>query len=314
VYENEAEDPKPSGKPPYFFLIPVALGVVGFIGYQTVRMGTDTSVAVSPYAADTSLVQAAVTNGVITVHANRPSAPRSVKHVVRHVALNPKPKSAPSLAPKASDAPSAAASETPEPAASPTVSADSEVAQKPHPKAHRAKLREADDRIAVGTVPHIERPIAAHLVSNSQSATAPPDTDIPTVAHGAPAAQNAAPAPAPPTAKPVVVAQAPAPVQAQTQSGPVNAADRIVDARMSYAATPDYPDMARDQGIRGTSVVLVTVDPSGSIVHMSIASSSGNGALDRAALVAARSSQYIAPKVDGKPAIETYRVTYDFAP
>jgi protein TonB len=322
VFENETEDPKPNSKPPYLFLIPVVLGILGFIGYQTVRMGTDTSVERSPYAVDTSVAQAVVENGVITVHAStrRPSAPHGAPP--KRVAINANEhKNQPSPTPAHSSAPTVAPSTSPEPRASATTISESTVAEKPHRKAHRA-ADASSDGIANQPVPHIERPIAARLVSTTQAnenATAPPDTDVPLVAHHAPAsAATAAPvaaAPAP-TAKPVVVAQAPvqsAP-QAAEAAGPINAADRIVEAKMSYAAAPDYPDMARDEGVRGTSVVLVTVDGKGSIMHMSIASSSGNGSLDRAALAAARSSQYVAPRIDGKPAIETYRVTYDFAP
>jgi protein TonB len=320
VFENETEDPKPNSKPPYLFLIPVVLGILGFIGYQTVRMGTDTSVERSPYAIDTSVAQAVVQNGVITVHANRARAPHEAP--VKHVALSAsehKIDASPTPAPAPSSAPSVAVSATP--LAKPSVAriSDAAVAEKPHRRAHRSN----DYRIATEPVPHIERPIAARLASTgsqaNESATEPPDTDVPQIAHHVPVAPaTAAPvaaAPAP-TAKPVVVAQAPA-AQMQSQaaaSGPINAADRIVDARMSYAAAPDYPDIARDQGVRGTSVVLVTVDSKGDIMRMSIASSSGNGSLDRAALSAARNSQYVAPKIDGKPAIETYRVTYDFAP
>jgi protein TonB len=316
MYENESEDPKPNSKPPYLFLIPVALGIFGFIGYQTVRMGTETSVATSPYV-DTSLVQGqgqgVVENGVITVHASRPRAHHFPRANVKHVAMVKPHKVEASAAPQATDAPPAASaspSVAPEPTATAASTPEKTVAVKPHTKAHHAHKHASDDSIAVDPVPQIDRPIPARLASNaSQSndaATAPPITDAPMVEHHARAAQAAAPAA---TAKPVVVAQAPA-----AASGPINAADRIVDARMSYAAEPDYPDAARDQGLRGTSVVFVTVDAKGGIVRTTIASSSGNGLLDRAALSAARSSQYLAPKIDGKPAIETYRVTYDFAP
>ena len=310
MFENETpEDQKPNSKPPYLFLIPAALGIVGFIGYQTVHMGMGTSVERSPYAIDTSVAQAVVQNGVITVHARHAEARRPA---VQHVAMAMKhPKADASPTPAPSTEPSA----TPEPSASPAKTAAKTTVARTHPKAHRAQpSAPEDDRIASDPVPHLDRPISAHLASNvSQSgdaATAPPITDAPIVRHEAPV-QVAEATAAPATAKPVQVAQAPV---AQTVAAPVNASDRIVDAKMSYAAAPEYPDMARDQGVRGTSVVFVTVDGRGSIVHMSIASSSGNGSLDRAALTAARSSQYVAPKIDGKPATETYRVTYDFTP
>jgi protein TonB len=319
VFENETEDPKPNSKPPYLFLIPVVLGVLGFIGYQTVRMGTDTSVERSPYAVDTSVAQAVVQDGVITVHASAKHPSSAHGAPPKRVAMNANQhKSQASPTPAPTNAASAAPSTSPEPKFSAAPISEATVVEKPHHKPHRA-ADPSDNRIANQPVPHIERPIAARLVSNTQAnenATAPPDTDVPLVVHHASATSAPVAAAPAPTAKPVVVAQAPvqpAP-QAAAPAGPINAADRIVEAKMSYAAAPDYPDMARDEGVRGTSVVLVTVDGKGSIVHMSIASSSGNGLLDRAALNAARSSQYVAPKIDGKPAIETYRVTYDFAP
>ena len=318
MFENDieaSEDAKTNSKPPYLFLIPVALGIVGFIGFQTVHMGMGTSVERSSYT-DTSLVQATdVQNGVITVHAHRISASRPVQHVamnVKHAKHEASPTAAPSAPP--STGPSSTPTSTPEPKASPTKAAEKKTAAQPHAKAHRDRQDPSEgDQIAADPVPQIERPISAHLASSvapgsGEAATAPPVTDAPMVRHETAAVAQATAAPAPAaTAKPVEVAVA-------APAGPVNASDRIVDAKMSYAAAPEYPDIARDQGVRGTSVVFVTVDSHGSIVHMSIASSSGNVSLDRAALTAARSSQYLAPKVDGKPAMETYRVTYDFAP
>jgi protein TonB len=73
------------------------------------------------------------------------------------------------------------------------------------------------------------------------------------------------------------------------------------------------PDIDRERGEHGTSVVLVTIDPKGNVVSATVGTSSGYAGLDRAAMQAARSSQFVAPKINGHPATETYRVVYDFS-
>ncbi len=304
---EEARDERPKAKPPYIFLIPVLLGLIAFIGYQTVRMGSDARTDQSPYAIDTSVAQAVVDHGVITVH------PHARRPATVAVVAPKKPDASPSPAPSPSTEPSTA---PPTPKPQPSHAAKTqEVAHLAAPTRPHDTVS-AEQAIATQPVPHVTHAADTHnaaiitttinatappqqQAAASDSSTTPPITDAPVVVHHAP----------PATAKPVQIAAAPPPTPAT-----INASDRVVEARMIYAATPDYPDIARDQGARGTSVVFVTVDPAGSIVHMSIASSSGNPSLDRAALSAARSSRYVAPKVDGKPATETYRVTYDFSP
>lgn len=312
------ETPSPQGpaqksRPPYLFLIPAALGIVGFIGYQTVRMGTtDTHViSRSPFAIDTSVAQAVVSHGVITVHANRPPSrpqPQRVAEVKPTAEpASPKPAGSPSPVPS----PSTPGKGTPSPRPTPTKALSHAHAKKVAAKpAHVARhgTEASDDTIAQEPVsrfrPVSARPIASVNVSREQpsqttaDATTPPITDAPSVHREEPK-------------PPVQVAEAP---KVPDAGSTINAVDRVVEAKMVYAAAPDYPEIARDQGARGTSVVFVTVDPAGSIVHVSIASSSGNSVLDRSALSAARSSRYAPPKVDGRPALETYRVTYDFSP
>jgi protein TonB len=78
------------------------------------------------------------------------------------------------------------------------------------------------------------------------------------------------------------------------------------------AVQPDFPETERERGAHGTSVVLVTIDPKGNVVKAAVGSSSGYPGLDRAAMVAARESQFVAPRINGHPATETYRVVYDF--
>lgn len=55
---------------------------------------------------------------------------------------------------------------------------------------------------------------------------------------------------------------------------------------------PEYPDMARSAGIEGTAVVEALVDVDGSIAESRILKSSGNQALDQAAVTAARRARF----------------------
>jgi protein TonB len=299
---------RPKSKPPYLFLIPVVLGFVGFIAYQTVLVAMDTPVQRLPYVIDTSVAQAVVRDGVITVHPHHAPVPQRVAVATKKPKATALPSASPlpspSVAPSASTTTVATQPPAPEPTAIATGPTVATVVL-----SHPRKPRD-DDAISTQPVPHIRRRLVPRTVAyasgapNRQTATTPPITDVPSIRTNANAAARAA------TTKAAQVAQVPG----QTPSGPIDASDRVVDAKMSYAAAPEYPDLAREQGAHGTSVVYVTVDPNGSILHLLIASSSGNDALDRAALSAARNSRYVPPTVDGKPATETYRITYDFTP
>ena len=55
---------------------------------------------------------------------------------------------------------------------------------------------------------------------------------------------------------------------------------------------PDYPDLGRQEGARGSTLVLLNIDASGSVRSATIKKSSGNAALDNATLQAARASTY----------------------
>lgn len=86
------------------------------------------------------------------------------------------------------------------------------------------------------------------------------------------------------------------------------------DATAVQAATPDYPESAREQGLGEVQVtVVVTIAPSGSLVNASIGQGSGNMAIDQAALAAARQSTYAPKIVDCQPVQGQYyfKVTFD---
>jgi TonB family protein len=57
-------------------------------------------------------------------------------------------------------------------------------------------------------------------------------------------------------------------------------------------ALPQYPDSALDAGVEGTPRVQVDINPDGSVRSVTLVQSSGNAAIDQAAIQAARSSSF----------------------
>ncbi|HXM18667.1 MAG TPA: TonB family protein [Candidatus Tumulicola sp.] len=110
------------------------------------------------------------------------------------------------------------------------------------------------------------------------------------------------------TVTPPVATPAPTP----TPATEVYAPQVVVDARFVRQVQPEYPDLAREQNLSGTAIVLVTVGPKGNVLSTRVEKSAG-GILDGAALAAARQSTFQPPKIDGKPATETYRIVYTFS-
>jgi TonB family protein len=107
---------------------------------------------------------------------------------------------------------------------------------------------------------------------------------------------------------PPVATPAPTP----TTATEVYAPQVVVDARFVRQVQPEYPDLAREQNLSGTAIVLVTVGPKGNVLSTRVEKSAG-GILDGAALAAARQSTFQPPRIDGKPATETYRIVYTFS-
>jgi periplasmic protein TonB len=86
----------------------------------------------------------------------------------------------------------------------------------------------------------------------------------------------------------------------------------IKDATFLNKVEPAYPDFCRESGIQGVVVVLVTLGPDGRVLDVRVEQPSTCGAMDQAALAAARRSTYTAPLVDGRPVTQTYRIVYTF--
>jgi TonB family protein len=110
-----------------------------------------------------------------------------------------------------------------------------------------------------------------------------------------------------PTATTVAAADAP-----DADATPLYAPDVVVDARFTHQVQPDYPAIAKAQGVTGTAVVLATIGPDGKVISAHIDQSTGNTMLDNAALDAAKASGFQPPIINGKPATETYRLIYSF--
>ena len=85
--------------------------------------------------------------------------------------------------------------------------------------------------------------------------------------------------------------------------GPV----QITDAEMTNRVQPDYPDMAKEQGIQGTCIVEVVISTNGQVLSAKVFQSSGNALLDAEAIKAAKRSGYKPPSVT-----TPYLIEYDF--
>ncbi|HXW50812.1 MAG TPA: energy transducer TonB [Candidatus Acidoferrales bacterium] len=143
-------------------------------------------------------------------------------------------------------------------------------------------------------------------VASTTATTQPAQTSTDTVALQ-PAGATQTTATSAPTPQTVAAAQVP-----DADATPVYAPDVVVDARFTHQVPPDYPAIAKDQGVQGTAVVFATIGPDGKVLSAHIDQSSGNKMLDDAALEAARESGFEPPIIDGKPATETYRLVYTF--
>jgi TonB family protein len=84
------------------------------------------------------------------------------------------------------------------------------------------------------------------------------------------------------------------------------------DSRLVNRATPDYPMLAANQGISGTTVVEVTIGPKGTLQRAIVYLTSDSPLLDDAALRAAKSSTFAEPQVNGQPVTRDYVIDYIF--
>jgi protein TonB len=112
----------------------------------------------------------------------------------------------------------------------------------------------------------------------------------------------------------------PAVITAALLSGPVAVAPKQaascaadLPARIIHFAKPDYPAIARLQGLSGTSLIRVDLSDTGTVSGAFVSISSGSSILDRAAIRTAQSMAY-APESRSCTAIAgSYAVEVEFA-
>ncbi|MGB3480195.1 MAG: energy transducer TonB [bacterium] len=69
-----------------------------------------------------------------------------------------------------------------------------------------------------------------------------------------------------------------------------------IKPRPVFSAKPAYPEICRQAGIEGTTVVKMLIDIDGSVIDVKILKSSGNQLLDQSAIAAARKSTFTPAK------------------
>ena len=145
------------------------------------------------------------------------------------------------------------------------------------------------------------------LPAASATPQAPSEPSVlpPAVATPADASPAAEPSAAAPTVAPPVVARPPR----------AECANPFVEASVTRATQPDYPQSARDLNLGPVSVEIeVTIGPDGEIKDAEVYRSSTNLAIDQSALRAARASTYAPKIVNCNPVAGRYLFRADFSP
>jgi TonB family protein len=83
-------------------------------------------------------------------------------------------------------------------------------------------------------------------------------------------------------------------------------------AAISAQVPADYPRIAAEQNVSGTALIRVDLARTGVLRDTTIAKSSGNEFLDRAALLAARQQTYSPQIVGCQPVSGSYLIAVDF--
>jgi protein TonB len=83
-------------------------------------------------------------------------------------------------------------------------------------------------------------------------------------------------------------------------------------ASLKAASDPDYPAIAKAEGIHGSTLVRVSLNSTGAVKKATVAQSSGFTVLDNQALESARTSVYDPETVSCRPVAGTYFVNVTF--
>lgn len=113
------------------------------------------------------------------------------------------------------------------------------------------------------------------------------------------------------TGPPATSAPTPVPTPTPTQR-PSCAVPNADAAIKGQAVEPDYPDIARQQGLQGTAQIKVTLSAQGSVTGVTVYKSAGSAALDQAALNAAKQTSYTPEIVNCVPTGGSYLFRADF--
>ncbi len=155
--------------------------------------------------------------------------------------------------------------------------------------------------------------------SKSKSASSEKQYVAPKVGNenGVPQGNAASAPPAVGTAGPVAatgVPATPAPTKAPTATPIPKPACAVpnADATTVNTADAEYPEIARQQGVVGTSKIKVTLDAAGKVTAVDLAKSAGLAALDEAAKRAARASTYSPEVVNCVKTAGSYLFQVDF--
>jgi protein TonB len=176
--------------------------------------------------------------------------------------------------------------------------------QAPTPQATTAPAKVSKTDVAA-VVAAKKRTEERKLAAARKKAAAP--TIFSTGSNVASASNNAGLAPI------VQITPAPRRVARAAISAPTAQPETYVDPQLVRQAGADYPLMARDQGVQGTTVIQVSVSTSGGISSVSVAQSSGNRLLDDAAVRAAYRSKFQPATRNGAPTSSTARLVYTFS-
>ncbi|MGD0474923.1 MAG: energy transducer TonB [Candidatus Velthaea sp.] len=84
-------------------------------------------------------------------------------------------------------------------------------------------------------------------------------------------------------------------------------------AHIVRSETPEYPALARIEGLTGTATVRVDLSQDGTVTGASIVKSAGSATLNRAALQTAKSMVYAAETRSCQPVSGSYAVEVEYA-